>query len=119
MYIRSENSIAVELSLEPVEGWEEGPEGVSVGFKKIGDGWVAPPVEVSVFQAKAALALIGKLAMAEAIIAGSGDPLMQLAWAEASVFRLDSPSIAALAPLIGLSQTQVFELFYTASNISA
>lgn len=119
MYAKVEENIAIEISEEPQVGWEEAPSGITVGSLKTEGGWALPPAEVSTFQAKAALAMIGKLALAEAIIQGSGDVGMQLAWKEASVFRAESPSIMALAPLIGLSTAQLYQLFHAAANITA
>lgn len=88
---------------------ETGPLGVAA------DPVVVPAV-VSRFQAKAALALAGKLADAEAAVAASGSVILQMAWAEANDFRRDSPGINALAPLIGLD---LDALFIAAAQIEA
>ncbi len=77
------------------------------------------PVEVSRFQAKAALSLAGKLEQAEAVVQTSTDPLVKLAWAEALVFRRDSPSINGLASAIGLSSQDLDNLFIQAATIVA
>jgi hypothetical protein len=77
------------------------------------------PVEVSRFQAKAALSLAGKLEQAEAVVQASTDPLVKLAWAEALVFRRDSPSINGLASAIGLSSQDLDNLFIQAATIVA
>lgn len=77
---------------------------------------IVVPQVVSRFQAKAALALSGKLQAAEAAIAASGNVILQLAWAEANEFHRDSPGINALAPLIGLD---LDALFITAAQIEA
>ena len=74
------------------------------------------PAQVSRFQAKAALAQIGKLTAAEAAVMASGAVVLQLAWAEANDFRRDSPGINALAPLIGLD---LDALFIAAAQIEA
>lgn len=79
----------------------------------------AVPQEVSRFQAKAALALAGKLAQADAAVAASNDPILQLAWAEAATFKRNSPGIAALAPAIGLDDAALDALFTTAARIVA
>lgn len=91
-----------------------------------GQGWVEgalPPVAVpdvvSRFQAKAALALAGKLTAAEAAVTASGDVVLQLAWAEANDFRRNSPGINALAPLIGLDAAGLDALFIAAAQIEA
>jgi hypothetical protein len=74
--------------------------------------------EVSRFQAKAALAAAGKLEAANAIVAAASD-MAKLAWAEALVFRRDSPTIAALAPLLGLDDIALDNLFRAAAEIKA
>jgi hypothetical protein len=80
-----------------------------------------PPVPeiVSRFQARAALMIAGKLADAEAAVAASGDPLTQLAWAEAVEWKRTSPALNALAGAIGMTQADVDELFRTAASIEA
>lgn len=77
------------------------------------------PQVVSRFQAKAALAQAGLLAQADAVVAQSGNAVLQLAWAEANEFRRDSPGINSLAPLIGLDSTELDDLFRTAAGIAA
>lgn len=80
---------------------------------------IAAELEVSRFQARAALLQIGKLAAVDAVVAESGDPLTQLAWAEAVSWRRTSPTIAALAthPLINLSSDELDNLFIAAAAI--
>ncbi|MDO5606698.1 MAG: hypothetical protein Q4G25_16215 [Paracoccus sp. (in: a-proteobacteria)] len=77
------------------------------------------PAEVSRFQARAALMQAGLLADAEAAVAASGDQLVQLAWSESAVFPRNSPTIATLAPALGLTDEAIDQLFITASRISA
>lgn len=77
------------------------------------------PQEVSRFQAKAALSLAGKLAQADAAVAASDNIILQLAWAEATTFKRNSPGIALLAPLIGLDDEGLDDLFTTAAGIVA
>ena len=77
------------------------------------------PQEVSRFQAKAALAMAGKLAQADAAVAASDNIILQLAWAEATTFKRNSPGIALLAPLIGLDDEGLDDLFTTAAGIVA
>lgn len=102
-----------------------GPDGVPV------ERWPAPPSEeqimaarragmvVSRFQARAALMDAGLLADVELAIAASGDPLIQLAWTEATEFRRLSPTIAWAAAALDLTDEQVDGLFTAASQISA
>lgn len=77
------------------------------------------PTEVSRFQAKAALALTNKLEEVNTLVSSSNDPVIKLAWSEATVFRRDSPSINALASAVGLTQQDLDQLFITASEIVA
>lgn len=77
------------------------------------------PPEVSRFQAKAALALAGKLAAADAVVAASTDAVVKLAWSDATVFKRNSPSINGLASAIGLTQADLDDLFRTAAGIVA
>lgn len=77
------------------------------------------PQEVSRFQAKAALSLAGKLAQADAAVAASNNPILQLAWAEATTFKRNSPGIVALSPVIGLDDAALDALFTTAAGIVA
>jgi len=78
----------------------------------------APPQVVSAMQAKAALHLAGLLPQVEAVIAAS-DPLVQIFWAQATEFRRDSPTIAALAGGIGLDAAAIDALFIVAVGITA
>lgn len=84
--------------------------------------YVAPhpaiPQVVSRFQARAALYGAGLLDDVEAAIA-SADPITQMAWADAQEFQRNSPTILSLAAVLGLSESDVDELFITASGIVA
>lgn len=79
-----------------------------------------PPVPqaVSRFQARAALYGAGLLDDVETAIADAV-PLVQMAWADAQEFQRNSPTILALAGVLGLSESDVDELFITASGIVA
>lgn len=80
-----------------------------------------PPVpqEVSRFQAKEALRQAGLLTQADAIVAASGNPTLQNAWANANSFMRNSPGINALAPALGLDSAGLDDLFRTAAGIVA
>lgn len=80
---------------------------------------VAVPASVSRFQAKAALAMAGLLDQANAAVAASGDVVLQLAWAEATEFKRNSPGINALAPALGLDDAALDQLFIAAAEIVA
>ena len=77
------------------------------------------PEEVSRFQARAALLGAGLLSFVEAAIAASGNPLAQLAWADAQTFRRDSPTVAAMSAVLGLTDAQLDDLFRSAAGITA
>lgn len=79
--------------------------------------WRATAV-VSRFQAMAALLDAGLLSQVNTALAGAG-PLAQLAWAEATEFRRNSPTIAGLALGLKLTETQVDDLFRAAALITA
>lgn len=74
--------------------------------------------KVSRFQARAALFAAGKLAAVEAVVAATGG-MAAIAWADASEFRRDSPTIAALAGAAGLTDTDLDALFQAAAQITA
>lgn len=73
---------------------------------------------VSRFQAKAALMAAGLLPSVDAAISAA-DSITQLAWAEVTELRRNSPMIVALAAAIGLTYTQVDDLFRAAAQIEA
>ena len=80
---------------------------------------VAPvPASVTRFQARAALLAAGLLDDVEATIAGA-DRFVQIAWADAASFERTSPTIAALAAALGLTDQQLGDLFRAAATISA
>lgn len=94
-----------------------------------GGAWVvadvvppAPPVPevVSMRQARIALLLLGHLASVTAAISGmpgmEGD-VARVEWEYAQEVRRDSPLIAALAPVLGLSKEQLDGLFVQASSL--
>lgn len=83
---------------------------------------VAPtvPQVVSRFQARAALHLAGLLDDVEALMAAPDTPaLAKLAWADAMEFERQSPTIAALAGAVGLTEQDIDALFITAAGIKA
>lgn len=81
---------------------------------------VPVPQLVSRFQAIASLHLSGLLPAIEAYMSDpSTDELTKIAWANAQEFRRDSPMIASLAVLMGWTESQLDDLFRTASTIQA
>ena len=71
------------------------------------------------FQAKAALSNAGKLTAANTAVAASGNALIQMAWADAIVFKRNSPSITAMATALLMTPTEVDNLFIAAVLITA
>ena len=70
------------------------------------------------FQARAALHNAGLLVSVEAAVAAA-DPFTQIAWADATEFRRESPTIAALAAAVGLTGEDIDDLFRAAAQIVA
>ncbi len=77
------------------------------------------PQSVSRFQARAALHNAGLLPAVEAAIAASGDALAQIAWADAASFERSSPTVAAIAAGLGVTDSQIDDLFRAAAKIIA
>lgn len=82
----------------------------------IGDSYV--PDVISPFQARAALLAAGMLDAVEQAIEASG-PEIRIAWEYATEWRRDSPTIATLADVLGLSVEDVDNLFIAAAEIVA
>lgn len=83
---------------------------------------ILPPVPLAVsrFQARAALLEAGHLATIEAIMADPQTPeLARMAWTNATDFRRDSPTVAAMAALLQLSNEQLDDLFRVANSVTA
>lgn len=107
--------------------WRECPDEVDTTWTWGGAAFVPPPEPdpnpvpqiVSRFQARAVLMLAGKLEAVQAAVDGSDDPLVKLAWSEAVEFNRQSPTIAALAGAIGLTEAEVDDLFRQAATITA
>lgn len=68
------------------------------------------------FQAKAALMQAGLLPAAEQAVVDADDPMIDLAWTEASFERL-SPIVQALAAQMGLTDEQLDVLFEAAAQV--
>ena len=78
------------------------------------------PQSVTRFQARAALHLAGLLGSVEAMMAlPETDALAKLAWQDASEFQRNSPTVLAMASALGMSETQLDDLFVQASKITA
>jgi hypothetical protein len=77
------------------------------------------PARVSRSQAKAALHLAGLLTQVEALMAApETDPIAAIFWREEPHFDRNSALIASMGAQLGLSETQIDELFITAASIN-
>ena len=70
------------------------------------------------FQAKAALLQAGLLDQVQVAV-DDAEPFVRIAWAEAVEFRRNSPTIAALAKSVDMTDEQVDDLFRAAKKIRA
>lgn len=81
---------------------------------------VTPVPVVSAFQARAALLQASLLDDVEAYMTSpTTDPFVKLAWDKAQEFRRDSPTVNSLATLLGLTNSQLDDLFRFAKTITA
>lgn len=85
------------------------PYGLVLPFQEI-------PKSVSPYQARVALYSAGLLPSVEAAITSAPIPA-QIAWEYATVFERHSPFIEALAPMLGLTEAQINDLFVAASQV--
>ena len=88
------------------------------------DPYVPPPPSipqsVTRFQALATLAAAGHLPTIRTYIATlDQDNITRLAWENAADWERSSPTLAALATMLGLTDAQIDDLFITAAGISA
>jgi len=75
-------------------------------------------VSVSPYQARVALTQAGLFDAIEAIMENENTPAeAKIAWEYALVFERHSPFIESLAPLLGLTEQQIDELFVLAASI--
>lgn len=79
---------------------------------------VTVPQEVTRFQARAALYQAGLLDEVELLIAATEtDRMLVLAWQDALTFKRHSSFVQAMSQQLGLSESQLDELFISASSI--
>ena len=86
------------------------------------DGELQPiiPQTVTRFQARAALYQAGLLDQVETLMNDPETPtLARLAWQDAQSFERQSPTIAAMATALGLTDAQLDDLFIAAAGITA
>lgn len=73
-------------------------------------------MQVTRYQAKAALLEAGLLEQAEAVVAASDDPQLTIAWQEAGFIRL-SAFVDQVGAELGLTPEQIDDLFIRAAKI--
>lgn len=115
------------------DGWFIPSDPANTGYQKylawLADGntpepYVAPPPSipqtVTRFQALVTLSAAGHLPTIRAHISALGeDDITRLAWENATDWERSSPTLAALATMLGLSDIEVDDLFVAASQVSA
>lgn len=80
----------------------------------------AVPQTVTRFQALAALHLANKLTAVQAIMAAPETPVLaKLAWDNALSFERNSPTLASLAAMLGMTDADLDALFTQAATIEA
>lgn len=106
--------------------WTDCPVFVDETFSYLEGIFTAPAVphkavaSVTAFQAKAALLQCGLLDSVEAQMnAANTEAFTRLAWYTAQEFKRDSPTVAAMIPALGITETQLDDLFKFASTITA
>lgn len=127
-----ENGVVTNIAMVADEAFAQAQGWVVSDTAKIGDSYengefISPPPDpepvpqvVSRFQGRAALHKSGLLKQVETIIADpETDPMVVIAWQDATEFRRDSPTVAALAVPLGLSETDLDDLFRQAITIEA
>jgi len=68
------------------------------------------------WQAKTAIAAIGKLEQADAAIEASNNSALILAWHTAPEISRASPAVAAIGQMLGLTATDIDNLFIQAES---
>lgn len=80
------------------------------------DPSIVVPEAVSPYQARVALASANLLSTVDTMVANS-NTIVQLAWNYATEVRRDSPFIEAMGSQLGLSNTQIDNLFIEAAKV--
>ncbi len=114
--------ITEERHVELLEGQAAGQRIIpgDDGYPVLADRVVGVPQSVTRFQALAALHLAGHLPAVEAIMAAPETPMLaKLAWANALTFERSSPTLAALASSLGMTDADLDALFTAAASIEA
>ena len=123
---------AVEISEDQyLELLEAQSQGMTIGADKKGNPIAIPrpvvaPVDprtymtATVFQAKAALARLGKYDAVTTLMSNPATPLeTRLAWDNVQIFRRLSPTVLAMGQALQLTDADLDELFTLAATIEA
>jgi hypothetical protein len=125
MYTSTSNGIGYTRSTDGAWVGPENPEFLEwLADGNVPDPYIAPPPpipqSVTRFQALAVLAAGGYLGTIRTHIATlDQNNVQRLAWENAADWERTSPTLNALATMLGLTDAQVDELFVAASQVSA
>lgn len=121
----------VENVIEAGDGFTPGEGLVAVSTETAGPGWrydgeaffppdpaLEPvPQEIEMWRARAALAQINLLSIADEKAAQSGAVIAEF-WKGATAIRRDSPTLVAFAESIGIKSAELDELFRIAARLT-
>lgn len=125
MYTSTSNGIGYTRSSDNAWVGPENPEFLAwLAEGNVPDLYIAPPPpipqSVTRFQALAVLAAGGYLDTVRTYINTlDQNNVQRLAWENATDWERSSPTLNALAAMLGLSDTEVDDLFVAASQVSA
>lgn len=122
------DGIVTNVIVGQIEGSIECPPTVSIGWLYDGETFTAPepepvpaPESVTRAQAKKALFGAGLLSLVQPAIDTIEDEsertVTQIDWDDAPDFRRSSPTIASLGAALGLTDSQIDDLFRTAGGL--
>lgn len=114
----------IPFTASPDDATEHGREIHAQALQGTVAEYVSPPAqipqEVTAFKARAALANSGYLEVVTAYMDTlSPNDVSRLAWEYAQTFKRTSPTIVGLAPLLGMDDAQLDQLFIAAAQIDA
>lgn len=128
IYMNTEQTIGNIIDGNHITVVEAGQQGWQAFLAMNPDPYVPQPepdpleaeraaMKVSRLQARKAMRDAGIFAAVDAAVAASGNDDIQDAWANAIEFRRFSPTILALSAQIGLTDTQLDDLFRAAAAV--
>ncbi|WP_114752324.1 hypothetical protein [Pleomorphovibrio marinus] len=75
------------------------------------------PQEITKFQGKVMLKILGKLEQVEQAISQSDNPMMLIAWVEIDTWRRQSNTIKGMAEIVGMTEEELDSFFVEAKKI--